>query len=137
MATVKTDESGAAKINVAPRSLALELLPDLQRFKPALLELLGANSPEPSQNRAETSTAANDGRRHKTDPQIENLGAKLDFGESADVRELAHGILSARRPNGGFDFGALRPFWENANRAAGVSMASQELGDWARSILGG
>jgi hypothetical protein len=41
VATVKGD-GGAAKINVAPRSLALELLPDLQRFKPALLELLTA-----------------------------------------------------------------------------------------------
>lgn len=39
VATVKRD-GGAASINVAPRSLALELLPDLQRFKPALLELL-------------------------------------------------------------------------------------------------
>ncbi len=42
VATVKTDATGAAKINVAPRSLAIELLPDWQRFKPALLELLTA-----------------------------------------------------------------------------------------------
>jgi hypothetical protein len=39
VATVKHG-GGAASINVASRSLALELLPDLQRFKPALLELL-------------------------------------------------------------------------------------------------
>ena len=39
-ATLKRDESGAAKINVAPRSLALEFLPDLQRLKPELLALL-------------------------------------------------------------------------------------------------
>ena len=44
VATVKLD-GDAAKINVSPRSLALDLLPDLQRFKPALLELLTA--PEP------------------------------------------------------------------------------------------
>lgn len=41
VATVKRDD-GAAVLNVSPRSLALELLPDLQKFKPALLELLGA-----------------------------------------------------------------------------------------------
>jgi hypothetical protein len=39
VATVKR-EGDAVKINIAPRSLALELLPDLQRFKPALIELL-------------------------------------------------------------------------------------------------
>ena len=42
---VKPDPSGAgtgARLNVSPRSLALDLLPDLQRFKPALIELLTA-----------------------------------------------------------------------------------------------
>jgi hypothetical protein len=48
VATVKTDATGAAKINVAPRSLALDLLPDLQRFKPALLELLTAPAAQPA-----------------------------------------------------------------------------------------
>ena len=40
MATLKRDELGAAKVNVAPRSLALELLPEIRRLKPELLDLL-------------------------------------------------------------------------------------------------
>lgn len=69
VATVKTDESGAAKINVAPRSLALELLPDLQRFKPALLELLGTDTSEPAQNHAQNAPAPNDATGDGTGPQ--------------------------------------------------------------------
>lgn len=41
VASVKRD-GGAAVLNVSPRSLALELLPDLQKFKPAILDLLDA-----------------------------------------------------------------------------------------------
>jgi hypothetical protein len=39
VATVKR-EGGAVKLNVSPRGVALELASDIQRFKPALLELL-------------------------------------------------------------------------------------------------
>lgn len=35
-----TGEGRAAKITVAPRQVARELLPELQKFKPSLLELL-------------------------------------------------------------------------------------------------
>jgi hypothetical protein len=51
--TVK-HESGGAKINVAPRSIALELLPEIARFKPALLELLAptATAPPPPDSAA-------------------------------------------------------------------------------------
>jgi hypothetical protein len=39
VATVKR-EGGAVKLNVSPRGVALDLAGDIQRFKPALLELL-------------------------------------------------------------------------------------------------
>lgn len=53
VATLKPDERGGFKINVDPRPLALELLPELKRLKPALIELMRAASlvqqpPQPS-----------------------------------------------------------------------------------------
>lgn len=46
VASVKRRSDGAAVLNVAPRSCCADLLPDLQKFKPALLELLtGADAP--------------------------------------------------------------------------------------------
>ncbi len=51
VATVKRDD-GAARLNVAPRSVALELAGDIQRFKPALLELLAPTSPTDDEARA-------------------------------------------------------------------------------------
>lgn len=48
--TLKTAPTGAVTINVAPRSLALDLMPDLRRSKPALIELL-SEAAEPPPNR--------------------------------------------------------------------------------------
>ncbi len=78
VATVKTGSDGAAKINVAPRSLALELLPELQRFKPGLLELL---APEEA-NRRETL------RRSNARPVATPLGAQREFDALAAFERL-------------------------------------------------
>jgi len=62
VATVKRRADGAAVLNVAPRSCCADLLPDLQRFKPALLELLtGTDAPpgtSPPDTRAQNIEAS-------------------------------------------------------------------------------
>lgn len=71
VATIKHD-GGAVKLNVSPRGVALELATDIQRFKPALLELLTerpAETPENALNRAQLARTGNDGQTPESGPQ--------------------------------------------------------------------
>ncbi len=49
---VEQGEDGAAVLVVAPRSLCVDLLPDLAKFKPALVELLTPSATRPSDDEA-------------------------------------------------------------------------------------
>lgn len=80
-----------------PRGAAGELLPEVVRFKPSLLELLQAEQ---------------------------------------DARELASVILDCRRPDVGFDFGKLRPYWLAAIDLTGHQMDSSQLALWAKDKVG-
>lgn len=71
VATIRR-EGEAAKINVAPKALALELLSDLQRFKPSLLKLL----------------AQRERKRPTRAQQIEAAHARLALGPSPTWRQL-------------------------------------------------
>lgn len=52
VASVKHGDNGAAVLNVAPRHVALDFASDIQRFKPALLELLEPTRREPTDDEA-------------------------------------------------------------------------------------
>jgi hypothetical protein len=43
--TAKADPTGAAKLHIAPRGLVPDLAGEIQKFKPALLEILAASAP--------------------------------------------------------------------------------------------
>lgn len=49
---VEHGDDGAAVLVVAPRSKCVDLLPELAKFKPALLELLAPTSPTDDEARA-------------------------------------------------------------------------------------
>ena len=122
----------------APRGAIGDLIGDLQKFKPQLLNLLrpldgaGApNSPEMPAEGAPTVPAPDDAQRLENGPQTENLSV----GGAAEIRELARAVLQCIRPNGGFDFGKVKPYWHAANELTGQNMTSPELANFARSIL--
>jgi len=76
--TVKRD-GGAAKIQIAPRGLVCDLAGAIQKFKPALLELLDA--PTDATRRARVRPEL---RRQMPDADVLELGRlllKLDAGE--------------------------------------------------------
>jgi hypothetical protein len=129
----ETDATGAAVLKIRPVSLVSDLLPEIARFKPALLELLEspAESPKTAPNRAQTDAAPNLSPDAKSGPQIEFFAVD----GAAEINHLARVILECIRPNGAFDFSLLKPYWRAANDLTGASMTSQELGIWARSIL--
>lgn len=122
----ETDASGAAVLRIRPVALVSDLLPEIARFKPALLELL-----ETPELRAETAETPNLSPDAPNGPQTEVFG----FDGTAEIQHLARVILECVRPGGGFSFGDVKPYWRAANDLTGVSMTSQELGIWARAIL--
>lgn len=85
VATVKRD-GGPAKINVTPRGVALELATEIQRFKPALLELLErrhTKPPETAPERAQIGRAGSCGPATANGPQN---GFKVPSNATARAR---------------------------------------------------
>lgn len=83
--TVKRD-GGAAKLNVSPRAVALELASDIQRFKPALLELLSPLDAQPDDDAARERFPAHL-RAHFSDADRVAIGRNLlalDRGEEIE-----------------------------------------------------
>lgn len=52
VASVKHGDNGVAVLNVAPRHVALDFASDIQRFKPALLEMLEPSATMPTDDEA-------------------------------------------------------------------------------------
>ncbi len=78
-ARAEIGDDGAAVLVVAPRSVIGDLLPDLARFKPALLELLASDAPTPGSAAAPTSSAQPDDDEQR-DERARQLLAKYRRG---------------------------------------------------------
>jgi hypothetical protein len=144
--TVALDQTGAAKIQIAPRGIVGDLAGEIARFKPALLELLEmpVDAPKNASGRAQTGETPQSDTDDLNAAQIA-LNAtdwpdipqnRNYYGKTNEFRALATAILDARRPDGGFDFGAVKPHWKRANKITGVSMDAPTLANWARALLG-
>ncbi len=138
--TVALDQTGAAKIQITPRGLVGDLAGEIARFKPLILKILATapdeKAPEARRiapERAQTDAPPNLSPDAENGPQIEIF----DVDGAAEISHLARVILECVRPNGAFDFGAVKPYWRAANELTGVSMDSPTLATWARSILAG
>lgn len=100
---VERGADGAAVLVVAPRSACVDLLPDLQRFKPALLELLEHAQPQAALPGGSTNTR----------------GATA----TATGRDLTgHEPDAGKFPR---DFDASAAFWRLPERQGGLNRAGQ------------
>ena len=93
----------------APRGALADLLPDLQRFKPALLELL--------------------------EPPRTQFAPQRPEDHAREIYLLAATVLECERAGGGFDYGLLRPYLAAANELCGVTLTSSDLAAWARATV--
>ena len=162
---VALDADGAAKIQIAPRGIVGDLAGEIQRFKPALLELLSAGAALDGQRRPKERPSMEHGPQMpvfagfspspdfaawhwRVCVRFDHLTARAPYQsweqfarvhcgqpQNGDVAQMARTIYAARRASGGFDFGRLRVAWRVANELTGQNLTSPELSTWAREVL--
>jgi hypothetical protein len=112
--TVKAEATGAAKIQIAPSGLVNDIAGEIQKFKPALVELLSSAAPPLNVSRYD-------------------VGA----GRTLENRQLlAREVLKQQNESGGFTPGKwLLHLWRAINSVEGRELQSRELSQWARATL--